>query len=231
MPNPLARGRSGATKHWLPGCRPLRTYIAIVAEAHPERVRDMLAYMRLVVREAGKFSGTGWLTYDSIFRRNNEGQEQRWNYLDASLHQVYIAGWRDKVAAPCRHCHEIDHTEMDCAMAAIRPKTMAPISDPSTATGLERGGSKGKRPVPYSRQRPICTSWNAGNCRFPGKCTYAHVCSHCKGSHPASLCLGINQKTSSEHGKKLLMAWARRTQKKKKRTINKTHNYNNNNIY
>ena len=135
------------------------TYIAIVAEAHPERVRDMLAYMRLVVREAGKFSGTGWLTYDSIFRRNNEGQEQRWNYLDASLHQVYIAGWRDKVAAPCRHCHEIDHTEVDCAMAAIRPKTMAPISDPSTATGLERGGSKGKRPVPYSRQRPICTSW------------------------------------------------------------------------
>ena len=109
------------------------TYIAIVAEAHPERVRDMLAYMRLVVREAGKFSGTGWLTYDSIFRRNNEGQEQRWNYLDASLHQVYIAGWRDKVAAPCRHCH---HTEVDCAMAAIRPKTMAPISDP---TGLEGG--------------------------------------------------------------------------------------------
>ena len=33
------------------------TYVAIVAGAHPERVADMLAYMRLVVREANKFGG------------------------------------------------------------------------------------------------------------------------------------------------------------------------------
>ena len=49
------------------------TYIAIVAEAHPEWVGDMLAYMRLVVREASKFGGNGWLTNDSVFHRNNEG--------------------------------------------------------------------------------------------------------------------------------------------------------------
>lgn len=34
------------------------TYIAIIVEAHPERVRDMLAYMWLIVREAQKFGGT-----------------------------------------------------------------------------------------------------------------------------------------------------------------------------
>ena len=49
------------------------TYVAIVAEAHPSRVGDMLAYLRLIVREAGKFGGNGWLTYDSVFRRNHEG--------------------------------------------------------------------------------------------------------------------------------------------------------------
>ena len=88
------------------------TYIAIVAEAHPDRVTDMLAYMRLVTREASKFGGTGWLTYDLVFRRNHEGPGQRWNYLDASLHQVYIASQRDKVAIPCKHCHEIDHSTL-----------------------------------------------------------------------------------------------------------------------
>ena len=37
------------------------TYTAIVAQAHPERVTDMLAYMRIIIREASKFGGTGWL--------------------------------------------------------------------------------------------------------------------------------------------------------------------------
>ena len=93
--------------------------IAIVAEAHPERVCDMLAYMRLVVREASKFGGTGWLTYDSVFRHNHEGLGTPWNYLDASLHQEYIAGQREKVVVPCKHCHEIDHVAADCAVASV----------------------------------------------------------------------------------------------------------------
>ena len=42
------------------------TYIAIVGEVHPNRVGNMLAYMRLIVHEAGKFGGNGWLTYDSV---------------------------------------------------------------------------------------------------------------------------------------------------------------------
>ena len=45
------------------------SYIAIVAETHPVRVKDMCAYMRLIVQEAQKYGGNSWLTYDSIFRR------------------------------------------------------------------------------------------------------------------------------------------------------------------
>ena len=37
------------------------TYVAIVAHTHPQRVRDMMAYMRLMVREAHKHGGSGWL--------------------------------------------------------------------------------------------------------------------------------------------------------------------------
>ena len=33
------------------------TYVAIVSQAHPNRVRDMLVYMRLIVREAQKYEG------------------------------------------------------------------------------------------------------------------------------------------------------------------------------
>ena len=76
------------------------TYVAIVSKAHPERVADMLAYMRLIVREASKFGGNGWLTYDSVFRRNPTGSSSPWNSLDASLHKVYTANQPGKMCPP-----------------------------------------------------------------------------------------------------------------------------------
>lgn len=52
------------------------TYITTMAQAHQVRVRDMMAYMRLIVREAQKFSeGVEWLTYDSVFRQSHQGLE------------------------------------------------------------------------------------------------------------------------------------------------------------
>ena len=91
---------------------PFATYVAIVAETHPECVSDMLTYMRLIVCEAGKFGGNGWLTYDAV---------SPWNYIDASLHHVYIANQLGKVAIPCKHCYEIDYLSMDCAVASVLP--------------------------------------------------------------------------------------------------------------
>ena len=163
------------------------TYVAIVAEAHPERVGDMLAYMRLIVWEASKFGGTGWLTYDAVFRRNQEGSSSPWNYLDASLHQVYIASQRDRMVFPCNHCQGFDHTAADCAVAAILPKTLNTPFDTSPTTP-DRMPGKGKCPSPYSCQRPVCASWNAGHCHYPGKCSCAHVCANCYGSHPSLAC-------------------------------------------
>ena len=165
------------------------TYVAVVAEAHPNRVGDMLAYMRLIIREASKFGGNGWLTYDTVFRRNQVGRTTPWNYIDASLHQVYIATQPGKVLAPCKHCLEVDHLSTDCAVAAMIPGPRENSANPpSTPASAERSTAKGKRPAPYTRQRPICSSWNNGNCKFPGKCSYAHVCMICYGPHPASVC-------------------------------------------
>ncbi len=50
----------------------IATYIAVVSQSHSNRVLDMLAYMRLIVKEAHKHGGQGWLTYDTGFRRNHQ---------------------------------------------------------------------------------------------------------------------------------------------------------------
>lgn len=150
----------------------------------------MLGYMRLIVREVSKFGGSGWLTYDAVFRRNQVGLSAPWNYIDASLHQVYITNQLGRVTTPCKHCNKVDHSSAECAVMAVLPKPRSsPTDSPSSVVGSERTPAKGKRPTPYTRQQPICSSWNNENGKFPGKCSYAHVCLNCYGTHPATACI------------------------------------------
>lgn len=187
-PKPPGEREIGGERALVTWVSSFSTYVAIVAEAHPERVGDMLAYIRLVIREASKFGGMGWLTYDPVFRRNQEGLSTPWNFLDASLYQVYIANQRSRIAIPCEHCHEVDHPASKCAVASLLPKNQGGPSDRSPSPTHDRSSTRGKRPPPYPWQCPISTSWNAGSCKFPGKCTYAHVYTYCYGGHPAASC-------------------------------------------
>ena len=148
--------------------------------------------MCLIIREASKFGGNGWLTYDTVFRRNQEGSSQLWNVIDPSLHVAYIAGQKEPVVTPCPTCQEVDHHSSACAVAPLLPRLRQTPRDYNIARDSEHPiPFKGKRPAPYRLPPPsekICISWNKGNCRFPGACSYAHVCGICKGAHPASTC-------------------------------------------
>ena len=43
------------------------TYAAVLAEAYPHRMRDLMAYLRMIVREAQRHGGDGWRSYDVLF--------------------------------------------------------------------------------------------------------------------------------------------------------------------
>ena len=181
----------GALATWVTA---FATYIAIVAVAHPGRVRDMLAYMRLVVREAQKFGGTGWLTYDQVFRRNRPGSDARWDQLDPSLHIAYIASQADTPITPCAICSEVDHSTEDCALCTVTPPTKKASVASSGARDMGRSGlSRPKRQLPAralpnTTSKHICLSWNRGKCAFPGACNFQHICATCRGQHAAHDC-------------------------------------------
>lgn len=40
------------------------TYMAVVTSKYPDRVLQLLAYQMLIVREARRCGGRGWLAYD-----------------------------------------------------------------------------------------------------------------------------------------------------------------------
>ena len=148
----------------------------------------MLAYMRLIVREVHKHGERGWLTYDAVFRRNQQGMSNPWNILDPSLHTAYIAGQSLPSRVPCRHCNEVDHTPDECALAPLIPPVRASQREPWFS-----GARPLKRPPPpppsLPPQKRLCISWNRGQCVIPGACSFKHACALCNSAdHRARDC-------------------------------------------
>lgn len=44
-------------------------YAAVVTSRHPEKTRELLAYQTMIVSEARRLGGRGWLLYDTQFRQ------------------------------------------------------------------------------------------------------------------------------------------------------------------
>ena len=144
----------------------------------------MLAYMRLLTREAQKYGGTGWLTYDQVFRRNRTGVSASWDVLDPSLHIAYISARGDTApVTPCSICSEVDHQAQDCALASLAPPTKRPA--PATLPNDLNRSRQGKRPIRPSPQRRICLSWNRGKCLYEGGMQLlTHLC-NMRGAPPS----------------------------------------------
>ena len=82
----------------------------------------------------------------------------------SSTHRCTKFTW-EKVAVPCKHCQEVDHSDAECTIAAILPKPLPPPASSLSSQRADRSTmGKGKRPAHYNRQRPFCTSWNTGQC-------------------------------------------------------------------
>ena len=44
-------------------------YVAVLSESHPHLVQSHFAYMCLIIREARRARGDGWVSYDAIFQQ------------------------------------------------------------------------------------------------------------------------------------------------------------------
>ena len=141
--------------------------------------RDQLAYARLMIREALRHGGAGWLDYDRAFRQQAAADSSlRWNTLHPGLQaSTMLSHGTGQGALFCTLCREVDHTRSQCALLYLHPPT---ARTPITPTPLAATGTR--------KSNRICTSWNMGACIFPGNCTYRHVCTTCQLPHRAKDC-------------------------------------------
>ena len=142
----------------------------------------MLAYTRIIIREALRHGGTRWMEYNCIFRRQVAiNPATPWNSLQPSLQAATILGRGIATGVCCTTCLECDHTTRQCALAPLQQQLR---SDGGSATTISEVNRPPKRPESWLR---ICVNWNQGTCSRP-TCSYRHVCAKWQKNHCACDC-------------------------------------------
>ena len=153
---------------------------------HPEKLRQLLAYQTLIVRESRRCGGKGWLAYDAMFRQQVAGNDQAdWSKLNSSLYAVSFLAQASR-ARSCTLCMEADHAEEECALAPSK-REPRPCFGQASQAQAPRGGSS-SRPSKGRDGLAVCFSYNQGTCSFPYGCRFSHSCIKCGRSHPVIHC-------------------------------------------
>ncbi len=162
----------------------LYCYLAYVAVRSPDpTTRNMLAYARIIIREAQRHGGNGWLDYDRVFHQQAAlDQSIQWNTLHPGIQAATLVGRASGQGLFCTLCRGADHSSERCALSYLQ----AP-SQPLCDTPLPARLRLQPRRRPESLLR-ICISWNKGRCAYLGTCSFRHVCATCQQRHMVRDC-------------------------------------------
>ncbi len=177
QPNRLHRREVPDLFSWVQG---FGIYACMVASKQPDRIRQLLAYQTMIVREAHRCGGLGWQAYDTMFRQqaaHSPGTD--WSQLNNTLYYVTFLAQQNGRGNTCPQCMDKDHTSGECALTQSRPQ--APPK--TTVCDTPASDSRGKR----GKSDQPCFNWKDGRCSFP-YCKYRHVCTRCHGEHRSVHC-------------------------------------------
>lgn len=85
------------------------------------RTRSLLAYARLVIREAQRHRGSMWLDYERLFRQQATiDSTMQWDTLHPGIQAATLAGNPTGYNTFCTLCREPDHTADTCALTYLQ---------------------------------------------------------------------------------------------------------------
>ena len=148
--------------------------VTILSSRFEGKTPHFMAYQQTIVKAHRAFTGEGWITYDTCYRRKAAILKSLdWGVVDFTLYNETFTG-RAKSIPRCRHCLSEHHPSHEC--------TYAPDSRVDT---LPRTSTRAARML-----APICQLYNGKNgsrCNF-NPCKFQHLCADCQGNHPAAYC-------------------------------------------
>ena len=147
--------------------------------------------MATIVRVSQDFAGLAWVRYDVAFRRQAAiTHNDRWSIINSTLYTMCFTGMASSTKR-CELCFASTHTEQECAQRGnpdpgMKDRLRAIETAVLAITGKQEQATK---PVTFS-VKPSgepCRKWNSVGCSYP-RCRHSHVCSTCRGNHPATKC-------------------------------------------
>jgi len=159
------------------------SYAAVVCSKFPDKTRELLAYQAMMIGEARRCGGRGWLLYDAAFRQQMTSFETTdFSKINQSLYATTFLAYGGGRSKFCQDCMMADHTREECA---LHPNRSLPVVQMREVESQGRASeSRRRRP---GRSGP-CYAWNDGTCTFT-RCRYDHVCSVCgSGDHKKAAC-------------------------------------------
>ncbi len=159
----------------------------------PEHTKDMMAYLRLMVREGYRHGGSGRLKYDSI---NNSGPSASWDILDPSLLTIVVnQGLNPRL--PCYYCQKCDHAAYECALPLWNNPQKCKVL--SSGLPLTPGKASTQPPLLLMYQtiaqthrslRPLCAGF-ASHGTVGSVHSQAHVAMLMSASHATAEAIGL----------------------------------------
>lgn len=118
-------------------------------------IHDYLAYTAKIGELALRYTWQSVLLYDHQYRELQDAYGYRWG-------------------VDCPHLGTV------CLRDRVPPKTSAR----SGVRGANGSSSTLSTPL-TQREKPVCRQFNKGSCSYAERCNFQHVCSECRGNHPA----------------------------------------------
>ena len=167
------------------------SYVAVLAVRRPHLIPEMMAYMGTIIRVSQDYSGLAWVRYDAAFRRQAAlvGND-KWSVINTTIYTMCFTGMASSTKR-CELCFASSHTERECAQRGDpdpdRGERLKNLEAAVVAISKPRQGSGPPTPMPVRPSGEVCRKWNRPGCNYRS-CRHAHVCSICRGDHPAIRC-------------------------------------------
>jgi hypothetical protein len=152
-------------------------YTAVKGSHQPGLVPELMAYQAIIAKASRKFKWPSWVVYDQNFRQEAAGNpDTPWSKVEPSLYAQCFTGQETQGEGWCTTCQGVDHASADCPFQ--------PRKRPRAA------GSPGQQGSAPKGAGELCHKYNrsGGQCSYGQKCRFQHICSVCRGHHPASHC-------------------------------------------
>ncbi len=90
------------------------SYVSVRATAAPRMIRELMAYMAMMVRVSQDYPGLAWVRYDAAFRRQAAltGNTQ-WSVINSTLYTMCFTAMSSSTKR-CELCLATSHTEREC---------------------------------------------------------------------------------------------------------------------